>query len=144
MVKEMPPTVTGPATDIRLSEVVSGLSYALDVADGHDLGHAVRTCLIGMRLADEVGLAVGARSALFYGLLLKDAGCSSNAAKVSALYAADDHDVKRNVKLIDHQSIPAAMSYVWANVGGSGPRKVLTAANAAVRGPRVEIGRAHV
>ena len=80
--------------DLRLSEVVSALSYALDVADGHDLGHAVRSCAIGMRLADEIGLHVEARSALFYGLLLKDAGCSSNAAKVAALYGADDHDVR--------------------------------------------------
>lgn len=80
-----------------MSEVVAALSYALDVTDGHDLAHAVRTCVIGMRLADEVGLEVEARSALFYGLLLKDAGCSSNAAKVAALYGADDHRVKRNV-----------------------------------------------
>lgn len=125
-----------PATDLRLSEVVSGLSYALDIADGHDLGHSVRTCLIGMRLADEVGLAVAARSALFYGLLLKDAGCSSNAAKVSALYAADDHELKRNVRLVDRKNIPEVLRYLWQNVGGTGPRKLATAVGAAVNGPR--------
>ena len=47
-------------------------------------GMPFRSCMIGMRLADEAGLEVQQRSALFYGLLLKDAGCSSNAAKVAA------------------------------------------------------------
>ena len=133
----MAAVATFPETDLRLSEVVSGLSYALDVADGHELGHSVRTCLIGMRLADEVGLAVHARSALFYGLLLKDAGCSSNAAKVSALYAADDHELKRNIQLVDRKSVPAVMRYVWDNVGGTGPRKLATAVGAVVRGPQL-------
>jgi HD-GYP domain-containing protein (c-di-GMP phosphodiesterase class II) len=70
--------------DLRLSEIVAALSYALDITDGQPAGHAVRTCLIGMRLGDEVGLEVDDRAALFYALLLKDAGCASNAAKVSA------------------------------------------------------------
>ena len=45
------------------------------------MGHAERTCLIGMRLADAVGLDPARRSSLFYALLLKDAGCSTNAAE---------------------------------------------------------------
>lgn len=133
----MSTVATTPSTDLRLSEVVSGLSYALDVADGHALGHSVRTCLIGMRLADEVGLAIGARSALFYGLLLKDAGCSSNSAKISALYAADDHELKRNIELVDRKNVPAVIRYIWDNVGGTGPRKLATAVGAVVRGPSV-------
>ena len=31
--------------DIRLSEVISALSYALDVTEGQPMGHAVRSCL---------------------------------------------------------------------------------------------------
>jgi putative nucleotidyltransferase with HDIG domain len=125
------------AHDLRLSEVVSALSYALDVTDGHDLGHAVRSCMIGMRLADEVGLEVQQRSALFYGLLLKDAGCSSNAAKVAALYHADDHSVKRQVKTINHKNVPEALGYVWRNVGGRGPVKLARATTAILKGPRI-------
>jgi HD-GYP domain-containing protein (c-di-GMP phosphodiesterase class II) len=122
---------------LRLSEVVAALSYALDVADGHDLGHSVRTCVIGMRLADEAGLAVEERSALFYGLLLKDLGCSSNAAKVAALYRADDQSVKRAVKTVNHKRPPEAIRYIWRNAGGSGLRKLTTAVGATVRGPRI-------
>ena len=83
----------------RLSDVVAALSYALDLVEGQPMGHSVRTCLIGMRLAAEIGLRQFERSALFYALLLKDAGCSSNAARVSALFGADDRAVKRDHKL---------------------------------------------
>ena len=72
-----PTDIAGMAqpSELRLSEVVAALSHALDLAaEGRTSGHAVRTCLIGMRLADEIGLPGLERSALLYGLLLKDAG----------------------------------------------------------------------
>jgi len=37
--------------DIRLSEIVAALSHALDVTEGQPMGHAERTCMIGLRLA---------------------------------------------------------------------------------------------
>ena len=83
------------SVDIRLSEVISALSYALDVTEGQPMGHAVRSCAIGMRIGEEIGLDDDERSSLFYALLLKDAGCSSNAAKLSALFGADDFELKR-------------------------------------------------
>ena len=43
------------------------------------MGHSVHTCLIGMRLAEIADLP-GDRGGLFYALLMKDLGCSSNAA----------------------------------------------------------------
>ena len=70
---------------IRFCEVVSSLSYALDITEGQPAGHAARSCLIGMRMAQELSLPREAQAALFYGLLLKDLGCSSNASKVCAV-----------------------------------------------------------
>ncbi len=86
---------------IALSELIGALSYALDLTEGEPPGHAVRSCLIGMRLADELGLAAAARSDLFYALLLKDAGCSANSAHMAALFGADDHEAKRTSKRVD-------------------------------------------
>src|SRR3954452_13733345 len=101
--------VAGP---IRLSEVVRGLSHALDVTEGEPPGHAVRTCLIGMRLAQELGLDAQSRSDLFYALLLKDAGCSANSARMAALFGADDHVAKRSSKRVDwSRKLPA---FVWS------------------------------
>ena len=73
--------VSADDMELRLSEVLSGLSHALDITEGQPRGHAERSCLIGMRLAEAVGLDDAERSSVFYALLLKDAGCSSNAAR---------------------------------------------------------------
>jgi putative nucleotidyltransferase with HDIG domain len=87
--------------EIALSELVGALSQALDVAEGEPPGHAARSCLIGMRLGDALGLDADARSDLFYALLLKDAGCSANAAHMAALFGADDQVAKHTSKLVN-------------------------------------------
>ena len=71
------------APSVSVAEVFSALSFALDITEGHPFGHALRTCLIGMRLAERMGLPMGDRRDLYYALILKDVGCSSNAARVS-------------------------------------------------------------
>src|SRR3954454_15164532 len=122
--------------EIRLSEVVSALSYALDITEGQPEGHAVRTCFLGMRIAEEIGLSAEERSALFYALLLKDLGCSSNAAKVCYLFAADDQAVKRDLKTTDWSSLSHAFQYVTRNVvpEGSSLRRAFQIVTVAMEG----------
>jgi HD-GYP domain-containing protein (c-di-GMP phosphodiesterase class II) len=86
---------------ILLSEVIGALSYALDITEGEPPGHAQRSCLIGMRLAQELRLDAETRSDVFYALLLKDAGCTANAARMAALFGANDHELKRTGKRVD-------------------------------------------
>ncbi|HEX6322084.1 MAG TPA: HD domain-containing phosphohydrolase, partial [Vicinamibacterales bacterium] len=96
---------------VRLSEVLSGLSYALDLTEGHPRGHSARACLIGMRMARELGLPAGQQSDLFYSLLLKDAGCSSNAARVSQLFGGSDQEAKRDVWMRDWRTWREQVAY---------------------------------
>lgn len=77
------------------------------------MGHAVRSTLIGMRIADHLGLSSEQRSALFYTLLLKDLGCSSNSARLSSLFGADDRLVKHAYKLTDWTSVADSAKYVF-------------------------------
>ena len=106
--------------DIRLSEVISALSHALDVTEGQPAGHAMRSCVIGMRLGELAGLDPMQRSSLFYALLLKDAGCSSNAAKICALFGADDIELKRDRKLVNHLNPTESLRYVVRNARPEG------------------------
>jgi putative nucleotidyltransferase with HDIG domain len=107
----------GEGTELRLSEVLSGLSYALDMTEGQARGHSARSCLIGMRLAAALDLGDDTRSSLFYALLLKDAGCSSNAARVAALFGADDATVKSSRRLTDTASAAQAVLHVLRTAG---------------------------
>jgi HD-GYP domain-containing protein (c-di-GMP phosphodiesterase class II) len=107
--------------DIRLSELVSALSHALDVTGGQPMGHAERSCLIGQRLADAVGLESAERSSLFYAVLLKDAGCSTTAAHIATTFGNDDQQVKRESRLIDAHRPRTALGYLRRNVAPGAP-----------------------
>jgi len=114
-------TRRGPdAGSFRFSEVLSALSFALDLVEGQPEGHTVRSCLIGMKVADRLGLDAESRSALFYALLLKDAGCSSNASKMSTLLDADDMEAKRKIKTVDWTNLPHAALYTARTVSPEG------------------------
>lgn len=107
-------------SEIRLSEIISALSLALDITQGQPEGHCMRSALVGMRLADELRLSSDDRSALFYALLLKDLGCSSNAAKVTYLFGADDHLLKRSGRLIDWTKAGENIKHCWKHCSPEG------------------------
>src|SRR3954452_7088505 len=112
--------VSGDPRKIALSQVIGALSYALDVTEGEPAGHAVRSCQIGMRLAQELELDAATRSQLFYALLLKDAGCSANSAKMAALFGADDHVAKRSSKRVDWSGRLPALAWSVRTVAPGG------------------------
>ncbi len=86
---------------VRFAEVIAALTYALDLTEGQRPGHTLRTALIAMRLGRELDLDASTLGALYYAALLKDAGCSSNAARMASLFGSDDQQVKRNMRLVD-------------------------------------------
>ena len=115
------PVAPGDAHAVRLAEVLSALSHALDLTEGLPNGHALRSCAMAMRAAEEMGLGADDRLALYYAVLLKDAGCSSNAARLSALFGADDRAVKARLKRVDwHRRWPLALATLGA-AGEDGP-----------------------
>ena len=106
------------ATDeVRYSEVISALSYVLDMVEGQLQGHIIRTCFIGMTIGQRLGLPDEQSSALFYALLIKDAGCSSNSSKMAALFDADDLEAKRQVKTVNWSRLPQTILYTARTVG---------------------------
>jgi HD-GYP domain-containing protein (c-di-GMP phosphodiesterase class II) len=101
---------------IRLAEIIEALSHALDLTEGQPPGHCVRCCFIGTRIGQALGLGEEALRDLYYTLLLKDLGCSSNAARICELYLADDLKFKRDFKLIDG-SFPQILKFVLSHTG---------------------------
>jgi HD-GYP domain-containing protein (c-di-GMP phosphodiesterase class II) len=89
------------ASRISLPEILSALSFALDLTEGAVHGHAVRSCLLGMRIAHEARIAGAELTDLYYALLLKDIGCSSNAARMCQIVGGDDRVMKSAAKMMD-------------------------------------------
>ena len=104
------------AEAIHLAELLGLLSHALDMTEGQPPGHCLRVCWIGTRIGQALGMGGQELSDLYYTLLLKDLGCSSNAARIFALYLADDINFKRDFKTADC-SLRAALRFVFAQTG---------------------------
>jgi putative nucleotidyltransferase with HDIG domain len=66
------------SSHISLAEIISAFSFALDLIEGAMPGHALRTCVLGMRLGEALYLPASRMSNLYYALLLKDVGCNNN------------------------------------------------------------------
>lgn len=75
-----------------------------------------------MWIAKGLGLDGDAASDLFYASLVKDAGCSSNAARMFHLFGGpDEHAAKRGVWLRDWRSLQGKIRFglEWIEPGGS-------------------------
>ncbi len=102
--------------DIRLAEILGALSHAHDMVEGQPAGHCVRCCWIGTQIGAELDLAPKQLWELYYTLLLKDLGCSSNAARICQLYMIDDIAFKRDFHTIN-DSLPQVLRFVLSHTG---------------------------
>ena len=109
----------GGAT-LRLSELMSAFSYALDITEGQPEGHCMRACWIGLHIGREAGLSAAELRELYYTILLKDLGCSSNAARIFELYMSDDRQFKHDYMSMDG-SLPEALAFVLSHAGLQAP-----------------------
>ena len=128
-------TIVSSPLQLRMSDLISALSLALDLTEGQPMGHAVKSCVLGMRLADILSLSVEQRSDLYYASLLKDAGCSSNAARMYEIFGGDERLAKREVKTTDWSRITfEGLEYLTRNVmpGRSRLERVIAIANIAI------------
>jgi HD-GYP domain-containing protein (c-di-GMP phosphodiesterase class II) len=101
---------------IKLSELISSLSYALDITEGQPEGHCIRCCWIGMNIGRKLELPEQTLWELYYVLLLKDLGCSSNASRICELYLTDDLQFKRDFKFVNG-SLPHVLRFVLRHTG---------------------------
>jgi len=104
------------STEIRLSEVLAAMSTALDLTEGQPPGHAARSAILASKLAEKIGLPTADRADVFYATMLKDLGCSSNAAKMAWLFGADDRLVKHDIKTVDWRRAQSKFQFVSRHV----------------------------
>ncbi|MEO8986293.1 MAG: HD-GYP domain-containing protein [Rhodanobacter sp.] len=106
--------------ELRLADLIGAFSYALDLTDGQPAGHCMRCAWIGMHVGRRLKLSEPALWALYYTLLLKDLGCSSNAARICELYLADDHQFKHDFKLVGADT-SSLLRFVVSHTGPGNP-----------------------
>src|SRR5271156_6815860 len=86
------------------------------------MGHSVRSCMLGMRIAQHIGMPISERGDLFYAVLLKDAGCSSNSSKLFHIVAGEEIITKRDGKVTHWSRVGwESLEYALTHVGTGAP-----------------------
>ena len=73
----------------RLAELVAALSLGVDLGFGQPMEHALRQCLIALRLAELAGLDAEDRAVVYYAALLVAVGCHSDAHEQAKWFGDD-------------------------------------------------------
>ncbi|HEY6539094.1 MAG TPA: HD domain-containing phosphohydrolase [Candidatus Dormibacteraeota bacterium] len=118
---ELPVRRRATSGQLASSVVIASLSRALDLAEGEPMGHAIRSCWLGMQIAKWLELRPAERQDLYYALLLKDAGCSANAYSVTHWFQADDLVTKAELKVTDWSSQWRSMVFAFRQTAPSAP-----------------------
>ena len=79
----------GNSEQIRLAELVAALSLGVDLGFGQPMEHVLRQCMIGLRLAECIGLDEEQRSIVYYTALLINVGCHSDAHEQAKWFGDD-------------------------------------------------------
>lgn len=121
------PILDRASSTTSLAEILASFSHALDMTEGQPAGHSMRACLIGSRIGRAIGLSPAERHDLFYTILLKDLGCSSNAARICELYKADDRAFKQGYKTVG-TSLASTLVFVFSKTATREPWRERAAA----------------
>jgi hypothetical protein len=104
---------------VGIGGVVAALSVASDLTRGHPPGEAMRACLLATELARRAGLDRVRQGDVYYGTLLRFAGCAATSHEIAAAFGGDDIVVRARGDLID-LAVPAEAMRFLAGLGMDG------------------------
>ena len=114
------------AAKLRRAEALLPFAAAGELGRGQPAGHVLRTCLLAMQLAAELGLPADERADVFYTSLLMHAGCTAGSAHFAAVLAHDEIAAQRDFCLCDANNFTEVLAWMRRNVapGASLPARV--------------------
>lgn len=105
-----------PPTGLRLAELMASLSLAIDLGVGQPMEWILRYCLVGVRLAQLLGLSEAEQCDIYYLAMLRHVGCSYTASqdthyfgdetRVSELMTIDPDDGETMMQLMSRLVAP--------------------------------------
>ncbi|HEY6278541.1 MAG TPA: HD domain-containing phosphohydrolase [Streptosporangiaceae bacterium] len=92
--------------------VVAALSVVSDLTRGHPPGEAMRACLLATELARRARLDEPGQGEVYYGTLMRFAGCAATSHEIAAVFGGDDIVVRARGDLIDPAEPGEAMEFL--------------------------------
>jgi HD-GYP domain-containing protein (c-di-GMP phosphodiesterase class II) len=104
---------------VRLAELLAVLSLGADLGMGQPMEHAMRQCLIALRLGNRLGLERHERASLYYVSLIAWVGCHIDAYE-QAKWFGDDLALKGDFRLRDMTGM-APVAFMASHLGAGRP-----------------------
>ena len=121
--RSVPP---GTAELPGIAELLCALSYGSGLAAAERMEHGTNTAFMGVRLGRALGVGAGDLEAVFYGALVKDAGCGACGAVLARFFADDELVPRLDLNLVDLHS-PRSMAALGDERAAAGSRSACPA-----------------
>ena len=103
-------------SEVRLAELVASMSLATDLGLGQPPEHVLRSCVLGLRIAEDLELGEDQRAVVYYVALLAWLGCHADAHEQSAWFGDDIH-----LRADRHLADSVGARFVLSHVGRGRP-----------------------
>jgi hypothetical protein len=101
--------MTAPA--VRRADFLMTLAYATDLATGHSRDFALRSCVLGMRIADLGAFDDATRRSVYHQALLRYIGCNADSHLLAAAFG-DEIALRRELQRIDIGNKPELVATI--------------------------------
>jgi HD-GYP domain-containing protein (c-di-GMP phosphodiesterase class II) len=105
---------------VTLAELLAVLSLASDLGMGQPMEHALRQCLIALRLAEHLGLDKEEREVVYYSGLVAWVGCHVDAYE-QAKWFGDDTALKNDFRRTDFATAASKPLFMLRHLGAGRP-----------------------
>jgi HD-GYP domain-containing protein (c-di-GMP phosphodiesterase class II) len=102
-------------SDVRLAELIGSLSLATDLGLGQPMEHVIRSCMLGLRIAEDVDLAERERAVVYYVALLAWLGCHADSHEQAARFG-DDIELRAD-RHLEELVGPGMASFMLRHIG---------------------------
>src|SRR5919198_3750812 len=109
-------------SEVRLAELIGSMSLATDLGLGQPMEHVLRSSVLGLRIAEDIGLDESERGVVYYVALLAWLGCHADAHEQSAWFG-DDIELRADRHLADELGVRFVLGHVGR--GEPAPRRAL-------------------
>ena len=76
-------------SEVRLAELIASISLATDLGLGQPMEHVLRSCVLALRIAEDIDLDDDQRGVVYYVALLAWLGCHADSHEQSAWFGDD-------------------------------------------------------
>lgn len=123
---------------VAQSELIAALSIAGDLGMGQPEGQSLRTCLLALGVAREMGLSETQCADIYFFTLLRFAGCNSHADQDARAAGGDERAFRRTMAPVLAAEPAQILPHVIRNLGSDLParRRAAVVAGMLVSGPK--------